>query len=125
MKGTAHLIGIVDDDAGIRRALDGLLRSAGFRVATFPSAEALLGSTCPETIACLILDLQLPGMGGLSLQRRLANDGRHIPTIVLTAHGDSEACARAMDGGAVAFLTKPFDGGLLLAEVTRALTRVT
>lgn len=125
MKGTAQLIGIVDDDAGIRRALDGLLRSAGFRVVTFPSAEALLGSTSSETIACLVLDLQLPGMGGLSLQRRLAKDGHHIPIIVLTAHGDSEARTRAMHEGAVAFLTKPFDSGVLLAELTRALRRIT
>jgi FixJ family two-component response regulator len=100
-----NLIGIVDDDEGIRLALDGLLRAAGFRVVPFPSAEALLSSTDPQTLACLILDLHMPGMDGLSLQRRLADDGCHIPIIVLTAHGDGEARARAMDAGAVAFLT--------------------
>jgi len=90
----------------------------------FRSAEELLGSTCLETIACLILDLHLPGMDGLSLQRRLADDGRKIPIIVLTAHGDGAARARAMNEGAVAFLMKPLDAGLLLAEVTRALKRM-
>lgn len=124
MKGAVDVIGIVDDDEGIRLALDGLLRSAGFRVVTFPSAEALLSSTYLQSLTCLTLDLHLPGMDGLSLQRRLADDGRHIPIIVLTARGDAEARARAMDGGAVAFLTKPVDGSLLLAEVTRAVTRI-
>ena len=90
----------------------------------FSSAEALLSSADLETIACLILDLYMPGMDGLSLQRRLADDGRRIPIIILTAHGDAQARVRAIDQGSVAFLTKPFDGGLLLAEVTRALSRI-
>ena len=123
MKVPADVIGIVDDDEGVRVALDGLFRSAGFRVVMFPSAEALISSTCLQIITCLVLDLHLPGMDGLSLQRRLADDGRTTPIIVLTAHGDAEARARAMDEGAVAFLTKPFDGDLLLAEVARALSR--
>ena len=124
VKGAAHVIGIVDDEEGVRAALDGLLRSAGFRVVMFSSAEALLSSPCLRTIACLVLDLHMPGMDGLSLQRRLAEDGRHVPIIVLTAHGDAQARVRAIDEGAVAFLTKPFDGDLLLAEVTRALSRI-
>jgi FixJ family two-component response regulator len=125
MNASVDLIGVVDDDASIRGALDGLLRSAGFRVVTFPSAEALLVSTHLQTLACLILDLQMPGIDGLSLQRRLADEGYRIPIIVLTAHGKSETRTRAVDAGAMAFLTKPFDSGLLLAEVTRAVTRVT
>lgn len=125
MKVAVDVIGIVDDDQGIRLALDGLLRSAGFQVVTFPSAAALLSSTCLHMLACLVLDLHMPGMDGLGLQRRLADEGYHIPIIVLTAHGDGETRARAMDEGAVAFLTKPVDGGLLLAEVTRAVTRIT
>jgi FixJ family two-component response regulator len=123
VKVAADVIGIVDDDEGVRVALDGLFRSAGFRVVMFPSAEALLSSTCLQIITCLVLDLHLPGMDGLSLQSRLADDGRTTPIIVLTAHGDAEARARALDEGAVAFLTKPFDGDLLLAEVARALSR--
>ena len=125
MKAVADVIAVVDDDEGSRVALDALLRSAGFRVVTFPSAATLLSSTSLPMIACLVLDLQMPGMDGLSLQRRLAHDGRHIPIIVLTAHGDGNVRTQAMDQGAVAFLTKPFDGGLLLSEVTRALTRIT
>ena len=124
MKVSADVIGIVDDDEGIRVALDALFRSAAFRVVTFPSAEALLSSTSLQIITCLVLDLHLPGMSGLHLQRRLADDGRTTPIIVLTAHGDEAARARAMDEGAVAFLTKPFNGDLLLAEVARALSQI-
>jgi FixJ family two-component response regulator len=124
VKVAADVIGIVDDDEGVRVALDALFRSAGFRVAMFPSAEALLRSTCLQILTCMVLDLHLPGMDGLSLLRRLADDGRTTPIIVLTAHGDAEARARAIDQGAVAFLTKPFDGDVLLAEVARALSRI-
>jgi FixJ family two-component response regulator len=120
----ADIIGIVEDDAGLRVALDGLFRSVGFRVLMFGSAEALLSSTCLQIITCLVLDLHLPGMDGRSLQHRLADDGHTTPIIVLTAHGDAEARAQAMEEGAVAFLTKPFDGDLLLAEVARALSRI-
>ena len=123
MKTEADVIGIVDDDEGVCAALDTLFRSAGFRVVMFPSAEVLLSSTCLQIISCLVLDVHLPGMDGLSLQRRLADDGRTTPIIVLTAHPDAEIRTRATDQGAVAFLTKPFEGDLLLAEVARALPR--
>jgi FixJ family two-component response regulator len=122
MPGADNLIGVVEDDEGVRVALDGLLRSAGLRVATFSSAEALLSSPYLQVIACLILDLHLPGMDGLSLQCRLAEEGNHIPIIVLTAHDDAEARERAIAQGAIAFLTKPFNGDLLLAAVARALS---
>jgi FixJ family two-component response regulator len=122
VKATVSVVGIVDDDEGIRQALDGLLRSAGFQVMTFASAEAFLSSTHLQLTACLILDLRMPGMDGLKLQRRLATSGHRIPIIVLTAHGDDEARARAMGAGAIAFLTKPFDGDALLVTVTQALT---
>ena len=121
MKIDADVIGIVDDDVGICVALDALFRAAGFRVVMFRSAEALLSSTCLQIISCLVLDVHLPGMDGLSLQRRLADDGRTTPIIILTAHPDAEIRARAMDQGAVAFLSKPIKGDLLLAEVARAL----
>lgn len=119
------IIGVVDDDDGIRAALDGLLQSAGFRVVTFASATALLSSMHLHILACLILDLHMSGMDGLRLQRHLADAGYRIPIIVLTADGDSETRARAMNEGAVAFLSKPFDSDLLLAEVTRAVARTT
>ena len=121
MKTEADVIGIVDDDEGVCVALDALFRAAGFRVVMFRSAEALLSSTCLQIISCLVLDVHLPGMDGLSLQRRLTDEGRTTPIIVLTAHPDEEIRARAMDQGAGAFLTKPLEGDLLLAEVTRAL----
>jgi FixJ family two-component response regulator len=124
MKTEADVIGIVDDDEGVCVGLDALFRAAGFRVAMFPSAEALLSSTCLQIISCLVLDVHLPGMDGLSLQRRLAGDGRTTPIIVLTAHPDAEIRAQAMDQGAVAFLTKPFKGDVLLAEVARALLQI-
>ncbi|WP_340115582.1 response regulator [Pelagibius sp. 7325] len=118
----AAIIGVVDDDKGIRAALDDLLQSAGFRVVTFSSAKALLSSVCLPMLACLILDLHMPGMDGLTLQRHLADAGFRVPIIVLTALGDSEIQARALDQGAVAFLTKPIDSELILAAVTRAIT---
>jgi FixJ family two-component response regulator len=92
-------IGVVDDDEGIRVALDGLLQSAGFRVVTFSSAKALLSSMCLHALACLILDLHMPGMDGLSLQRQLVDAGYRIPIIILTAHGDSETRAQVLDDG--------------------------
>jgi FixJ family two-component response regulator len=119
------IIGVVDDDEGIRVALDELLQSAGFRVVTFSSAKALLSSMCLHKLACLILDLHMPGMDGLSLQRHLADAGYRIPIVVLTAHGDGETRARAVDEGAVAFLTKPLDSELILAAVTRAVESIT
>ena len=125
MEGTGNVVGfvgIVEDDEGVRVAVDGLLRSVGLRVAMFPSAEALLSSPRLHVIDCLVLDLHLPGMDGLSLQRRLSDDGRRIPIIVLTAHDDAAARASALHEGAIAFLTKPIEDDLLLAEITRALS---
>lgn len=121
MEGTANFVGIVEDDEGVRVAVDGLLRSMGLRVAMFPSAEALLSSPRLDVIDCLLLDLHLPGMDGLTLQRRLTEDGRRIPIIILTAHDDPAARASAFDKGAIAFLAKPIEDGLLLAQITRAL----
>lgn len=123
MKTEADVIGIVDDDEGVCAALDALFRAGGFGVVMFPSAEALLSSTCLQIISCLVLDVHLPGMDGLSLQRRLADNSCMTPIIVLTAHPDAEMRARAMAQGAVAFLTKPFEGDLLLAEVARGLSQ--
>lgn len=115
------VISVVDDDESVRQALAGLLRSAGLQVATFASAQEFLGSRHLRTAACLILDLQMPGMGGLELQQRLAEAGHRIPIVVLTAHGDEDARAKALAGGAVAFMAKPFDGEALLGAVEVAL----
>ena len=117
------LISVVDDDESVRQALDGLLRSAGLRVAAFASAETYLGSKELQSTECLILDLRMPGMDGRELQQRLLDDGHRIPTIIVTAHGDETSRAWALGAGAVAFMSKPFDGDALLATIKSTLTR--
>jgi FixJ family two-component response regulator len=116
----APVVSVVDDDEPVRRAIDSLFRSVGFRVAAFASAEEFLGSEGLGRTECLILDLQMPGMDGLQLQRRLNLDGHRFPIVILTGHGDADMRARVMDAGAVAFLLKPFDGDMLVATVRRA-----
>jgi FixJ family two-component response regulator len=115
------IIAVVDDDQSVRQALEGLLRSAGLCVAAFASAEEFLRSADLGATACLILDLQMPGMSGLDLQQRLVRGGHRMPIVVLTAHGDDEARARAIGAGAAAFMPKPFDGDLLLKAVEAAV----
>ena len=110
------LIAIVDDDDALRTSLDDLLRSLGFRTQDFSSAEAFLSANQARDTACLILDVRMPGMNGLELQRQLAAANWQIPIIFMTAHADAEARARALEAGAVAFLYKPFhEEGLLTA----------
>jgi len=119
--GQDHLVAVVDDDESVRQALEGLFRSVGLQVAAFASAEDFLRSHHLRITGCLILDLRMPGMGGLELQQRLAGEGHRIPIIILTAHGDEEARPRALGAGAVAFLRKPFDAEALLSAVGAAL----
>ena len=113
---------IVDDDASLRRSLRNLLRSAGFAVATFDSAEAFLASGDLESAGCLVLDLRMPGMSGLDLLSHLASTDWRIPTIVLTAHGDDAARERSMRTGAVAFFEKPFQSTALVHAVRKAVS---
>jgi len=113
---------IVDDDASLRRSLRNLLRSAGLRVETFESAEVFLESGSQDKTGCLVLDLRMPGMGGLALLRRLVASGSRIPVIILTAHGDEETRQRSLQAGAMAFLEKPVQGTALLEAVRSALT---
>jgi two-component system, LuxR family, response regulator FixJ len=117
-----QMVSVVDDDESLRRSLRNLLASVGFRVETFASAEAFLQSTHPEQSACLILDLRMPGMNGLDLLRHLAGIGARIPVVVLTAHGDDVAREQSLAAGAVAFLSKPFNGTALLDAVRAALS---
>jgi FixJ family two-component response regulator len=118
-----ELVFVIDDDESIRRNLSRLIRSSGRQVQAFPSAKAFLESTPPDRPACLVLDVQMPGLSGLELQTALARARREIPIVFITGHGDVPSSVRAMKGGAVDFLQKPFDGQELLTCVDRALAR--
>jgi FixJ family two-component response regulator len=100
-------ISIVDDDASIREALKGLMRSARFNAEAFASAEEFLASENLSETSCLIVDVNLPGMNGFELQNRLQVEDRGIPVIFITAHGDETSRERALKGGAIEFLSKP------------------
>jgi FixJ family two-component response regulator len=116
------LIAIVDDDDAWRNSLDNLIRSVGFRAEGFASAEAFLQSQrAPET-ACLILDMRMPGMNGLELQRQLGVANWHIPIIFVTVYADDDVRAHALAAGAVAFLSKPCREEDLLTTIEAALT---
>ena len=115
------LISIVDDDESMREAIQSLLRSVGFRAKTFASGEQFLQSDQIENTACLILDVRMPGMSGLELQRRLMATQCRIPIVFVTAHGEEEARSRALQEGAVDFLLKPFSEEALLNAIQAAL----
>jgi len=117
----APVISVVDDDESLRRSLRNFLRSVGFRVETFASAEEFLASAERENTGCLVLDLRMTGMSGLDLLRHLAAAKVRVPAVVLTAHGDEEIRQRCLGAGAVAFLDKPFRGDALLDAVQTAL----
>lgn len=112
---------VVDDDASMREALKNLLRSVGLAVETFGSAREFLSGRHSEPLGCLILDVRLPGLGGLDLQRQLAEANVHLPIIFITAHGDIQMSVRAIKAGAVEFLTKPFRDQDLLDAVQQAV----
>ncbi|HTP28304.1 MAG TPA: response regulator [Anaeromyxobacteraceae bacterium] len=114
---------IVDDDAGIRAAIEGLLRSADLRSESFASPQEFLRRGVTDAPSCLVLDVRLPGLSGLDLQQTLIDAGVHIPIVFITAHGDIAMSVRAMKHGAVEFLTKPFNDEDLLAAVRQALER--
>ncbi|HEU4345941.1 MAG TPA: response regulator [Candidatus Binatia bacterium] len=115
------LVVVVEDDAGMRKALERLLRVAGYQTALFSSAEAFLDSTETDLAACLVLDIHLPGLSGLELQRRLAASGRHSPAIFITAQDDEAARDEARQLKCSAYFRKPFEGAALLAAIQRAL----
>src|SRR6266850_7010620 len=98
---------VIDDDAAMRAAIQGLLKSAGLRSETFGAAEDFLRSKRPDGPSCLVLDVSLPGISGLDFQHQLADAGIQIPIIFITGHGDIPMTVRAMKSGAVEFLTKP------------------
>ena len=114
---------VVDDDAAMREAIGSLLRSVGLSVEAFPSAGEFLQRKRPDLPACLVLDVRLPDLSGLELQRELTAEGSHIPIIFITAHGDIPMSVRAMKAGAVEFLTKPFRDQDLLDAIQHAIER--
>jgi FixJ family two-component response regulator len=114
---------VVDDDPSVRRGLERLLRSAGYRAETFASAREFLQRGDPEGGGCLVLDVRMPGQSGLELHEVLATAGVSLPVIFITGHGDIPMAVRAIQSGAVDFLPKPFDDEALLEAVRQALAR--
>jgi FixJ family two-component response regulator len=118
---TKNLIAVVDDDELVRGALQRLLKASGLGAVSFKSAEDLLKSGQLRDIACLIVDIRMPGMSGLELQAKLKAERCRIPIIFITAHGDAKMRTQAMRDGAMKFLAKPFDDTVLLEAVHAAL----
>jgi len=114
---------VVDDDESVREALGSLVRSAGLGVATYATAQDFLAGPRADGPSCLVLDVQLPGLSGLDLQRRMAEANLEIPIIFITGHGDVPTSVRAMKAGAVEFLTKPFGDDDLLTAIHEAIER--
>ena len=113
----------IDDDAAMREALSRLFRSIGMRAQIFASAQDFLRFKRPDAPACLVLDVRLPGLSGLDLQRELASTGPAVPIIFITGHGDIPMSVQAMKAGAVEFLTKPFRDQALLDAIHQAIER--
>ena len=118
-----EIVFVVEDDASVRRAVGSLVRLAGLRVQTFPSAQEFLAFPRPDVPSCLVLDVQLPGLSGLDLQEELAKADVQIPIIFLTGHGDIPMTVRAMKAGALEFFPKPFDDQDLLEAIHEAIKR--
>jgi FixJ family two-component response regulator len=114
---------VVDDDEAIREALKSLISSVGLQAATFASAREFLQSRGPDAPGCMVLDVRLPGLSGLDLQRELSDANIHTPIIFITGHGDIPMTVQAMKAGAVEFLTKPFRDQDLLDAIQQALER--
>jgi FixJ family two-component response regulator len=117
------IVFVVDDDDSIRGALKSLIRSVGLRVETFASAKEFLQGHRSDVPGCLVLDVRLPGLSGLDLQRKMADANIHTPIVFITGHGDIPMTVRAMKAGAVEFLTKPFRDQDLLDAIQQALDR--
>jgi FixJ family two-component response regulator len=117
------IVFVIDDDASMRRALTNLFESVGLEVEVFCPAAEMLQSKLPEVASCLVLDIRLPGLSGLDFQTALAKANVHIPIIFMTGHGDIPMSVRAMKGGAIDFLTKPFRDQEMLDAVVTAIER--
>jgi FixJ family two-component response regulator len=117
------IVFVVDDDVSVREALASLIRSAGLRVEVFTSAQEFLDRPRADAPSCLLLDLQLPDLSGLDVQRRMAEANNEIPIVFITGHGDVPTTVRAMKAGAMEFLTKPLVEGDVLESIRQAITR--
>ena len=115
------MVFIVDDDPDVRDSLSRLVRAAGFEVECFEGADAFLADWREDRPGCLVTDIRMPGMTGLELQERMRSEGSSIPTIVLTGHGDVPGAVRALKGGALDFLQKPYEPDVLLVRIAEAL----
>ena len=123
MGGEERIVYIVDDDLSLREALSSLVRSVGLSVQTFATARDFLRHPRPDCAACLVLDVRMPGLSGLDLQRQLAAGDGALPIIFITGHGDIPMTVRAMKAGAVEFLAKPFHDQVLLEAIAQSLDR--
>jgi FixJ family two-component response regulator len=119
----APTVFIVDDDEDMRLSMQRLLKTVGLRAELFASAQDFLRRNIPDGPSCLVLDVRLPGLGGLEVQQQLVETGINIPIIFITAHGDIPMTVKAMKSGAVEFLTKPFRHQELLDAIQQALQR--
>jgi len=120
---SAPTVFVIDDDVEVRMSIQGLLKAAGLHSESFGTAEEFLANKAPDGPSCLVLDVSLPGVGGLELQRKLADAGVRIPIIFITGHGDIPMTVKAMKTGAVEFLTKPFVDQDLLNAIQQAFNR--
>jgi FixJ family two-component response regulator len=123
MQSAAPIVFVVDDDISVRESLELLIQNEGWQPKTFASAQEFLDHRRAEVPSCLVLDISLPGLDGLELQKRVAVEGAEIPIIFITGHGDIPKTVQAMKRGAVEFLTKPFNDELLLTAIRQALER--
>jgi FixJ family two-component response regulator len=119
----APTVFVIDDDAAVRAAIQGLLKSVGLHSQCFGTTQEFLNNKRPDAPSCLVLDVRLPGVSGLDFQRQLADTGIRIPIIFITGHGDIPMTVKAMKSGAVEFLTKPFRHQDLLDAIHQALAR--
>lgn len=119
-----QLVHIVDDEEPIRRSLELLLRKPGYRIEKWPDGESFLKGADPTQPACVLLDVRMPGMNGLEVQSEMAGRGFNLPVIVLTGHGDIAIAVNAMQGGAIDFLEKPFEGDQLLRALETGFSQL-
>lgn len=123
MAQTSPVVFVVDDDISVRESLEFMLRDQGFVVETFVSAQDFLARQRASTPSCLVLDVSLPGLNGLDLQKQVAQDRHDMPIIFLTGHGDIPMTVQAMKAGAAEFLTKPFSNEVLINAIRKAIER--